>query len=126
METIMSFDWKKPTAVLPGRFQPFHQGHKALFLEALKKTGQVAIFIRDVGGIDEKNPFDFEEVKKRIEENLQEYAEQFIVMKIPNMKFFLFGRDVGYQIEKIELTPELEAISATKIRKEMVESGKLI
>jgi len=35
--------------------------------EIIKKTGQVCIQIRDVQGVDD-NPFDFETVKKKIEE----------------------------------------------------------
>ena len=45
-----------------GRWQPFHDGHYALF-EEIKKTGQVSIQTRDVQGVDD-NPFDFETVKK--------------------------------------------------------------
>jgi len=36
-----------------GRWQPFHDGHYALFEEIIKKTGQVCIQIRDVQGIDD-------------------------------------------------------------------------
>mgnify|MGYP000602936763 CR=1 FL=1 len=56
----MEFDSKKPTALLLGRYQPFHEGHLALFKEALLRAGQVVIAVRDTGGTDEKNPFDFE------------------------------------------------------------------
>ena len=65
----MSYEWdnKKPTAQMLGRWQPFHDGHYALFEEIIKKTGQVCIQIRDVQGVDD-NPFDFETVKKNIEE----------------------------------------------------------
>ena len=65
----MSYKWdnKKPTAQMLGRWQPFHDGHYALFEEIIKKTGQVCIQIRDVQGVDD-NPFDFETVKKKIEE----------------------------------------------------------
>ena len=52
-----------------GRWQPFHDGHYALFEEIIKKTGQVCIQIRDVQGVDD-NPFDFETVKKKIEDRL--------------------------------------------------------
>ena len=65
----MTYKWdnKKPTAQMLGRWQPFHDGHYALFEEIIKKTGQVCIQIRDVQGVDD-NPFDFETVKKKIEE----------------------------------------------------------
>jgi hypothetical protein len=45
------FDWKKPTTQMLGRWQPWHDGHTALFKKALLETGQVCIQIRDVGGI---------------------------------------------------------------------------
>ena len=65
----MTYKWdnKKPTAQMLGRWQPFHDGHYTLFKEIIKKTGQVCIQIRDVQGVDD-NPFDFETVKKKIEE----------------------------------------------------------
>jgi len=65
----MAYKWdnKKPTAQMLGRWQPFHDGHYTLFKEIIKKTGQVCIQIRDVQGVDD-NPFDFETVKKNIEE----------------------------------------------------------
>ena len=67
----MTYKWdnKKPTAQMLGRWQPFHDGHYTLFKEIIKKTGQVCIQIRDVQGVDD-NPFDFETVKKNIEERL--------------------------------------------------------
>ena len=65
----MTYQWdnKKPTAQMLGRWQPFHDGHYKLFKEIIKKTGQVCIQIRDVQGVDD-NPFDFETVKKNIED----------------------------------------------------------
>ena len=50
----MGYKWdnKKPTAQMLGRWQPFHDGHYALFKEIIKKTGQVCIQIRDVQGVD--------------------------------------------------------------------------
>ena len=37
----LKFDWKKKTAIYIGRFQPFHDGHKKLFLRALKKINKL-------------------------------------------------------------------------------------
>ena len=76
---IMSYVWdnKKPTAQMLGRWQPFHDGHYALFEQIIKKTGQVCIQVRDVKGVDD-NPFDFETVKKNIEERLnKKYQNRF-------------------------------------------------
>ena len=115
----MNIDWKKPTASMLGRFQPFHEGHKALFKEILKRTGQVIIMIRDTGGTDDSNPFDFNDVKKNIEKSLKEYAGKFEIIKVPNITNVCYGRGVGWKIEKISLPKKIEEISATKIRGKM-------
>lgn len=115
----VSFDNKKPTGLMIGRFQPFHDGHKKLFEEILKKQGQVMIMVRDTHGTDEKNPFDFTFVKNRIHEALKEYGNKYIVIQAPNICGVYYGRDVGYEVEKISLDAETENISATKVRKEM-------
>lgn len=117
----MSFDFKKPTVQLLGRYQPFHDGHFNLAKNAIETVGQVAIMVRDTQGTDEKNPFDFEAVKARITERMTKegYADKFVVLLVPNITNIHYGRDVGYKIEKIELSAELQAISATKLRKEM-------
>jgi phosphopantetheine adenylyltransferase len=124
---IMNYEWdnKKPTAQMLGRWQPFHDGHYALFEEIVKKTGQVCIQIRDVQGVDD-NPFDFETVKKNIEERLSpKYKNRFKIVLVPNITNICYGRGVGYKIEEIVLSEEIQKISATKIRKELREKGKL-
>jgi len=111
-------DYSKPTAQMLGRWQPFHDGHLALFKEILKKTGQVCIMVRDQTTTKD-NPFVFDEIKQRIEEKLKEYKGQFEVIKVPNITNICYGRGVGYKIEEIVLPKEIQEISATKIRKEM-------
>ena len=108
-----------------GRWQPYHDGHYTLFKEIIKKTGQVCIQIRDVQGVDD-NPFDFETVKKNIEEKLNpEFEGRFKIMLVPNITNICYGRGVGYKIEEIVLPEEIQKISATKIRAKMREEGKL-
>ena len=68
-------DYSKPTAQMLGRWQPFHDGHLALFKEILKKTGQVLIMVRTLPK-SKDNPYEFEEIKKRIEERLKEYFQR--------------------------------------------------
>ena len=124
---IMPYEWdnKKPTAQMLGRWQPFHDGHYALFEEIVKKTGQVCIQIRDVQGVDD-NPFDFETVKKNIEDRLSpKYKNRFKIVLVPNITNICYGRGVGYEIEEIVLSKEIQKISATKIRKKMREEGEL-
>ena len=41
------FDWKKPTVQMLGRWQPWHDGHQALFNRCVAKTGQVIIQVRE-------------------------------------------------------------------------------
>ena len=119
------WDNKKPTAQMLGRWQPWHAGHQKLFEEILKKTGQVNIMVRDVKGVDD-NPFNFETVKKNIEDRLNpEFEGRFKIMMVPNITNICYGRGVGYKIEEIELSKEIQEISATKIRAKMREEGKL-
>jgi len=129
------FDWKKPTVEMLGRWQPWHNGHTELFKRALKKTGQVCIMYRDVGGADagvegqSDNPFQFEEVKKNIMEGLTphgyEEGREYVVIKVPNIIDISYGRGVGYTFTEHDLGTEIHKISATNIRKEMRQKGEL-
>jgi cytidyltransferase-like protein len=111
------FNSKKPTALFIGRYQPFHDGHKALIVQGLKRAGQVCIAVRDTAGTDNKNPLPFAEVRARIEHALRQYEGQFEVIQLPNISHVFYGRDVGYIVERIELDQATEAISATEQRK---------
>ena len=126
-DQIIEYKWdnKKPTAQMLGRWQPFHDGHYALFEEIIKKTGQVCIQVRDIQGVDD-NPFDFESVKSKITERLQsKYKNRFKIVLVPNITNICYGRGVGYKIEEIVLSEKTQKISATKIRKEMRKKGSL-
>ncbi len=111
-------DYSKPTAQMLGRWQPFHDGHLELFKKILEKTGQVIIMVRDMPKSD-NNPFEFEDIKKRIEEKLKDYTGKFDVIKVPNITNICYGRDVGYKIEEIVLPKEIQKISATEIRNKL-------
>jgi phosphopantetheine adenylyltransferase len=111
-------DYKKPTAQMLGRWQPFHKGHFELFKKILEKTGQVCIMVREQK-TTESNPFNFEEIKQRIEEVLKDYQGKFEVIKVPNITNICYGCGVGYKIEEIVLPKEIQEISATKIRQGM-------
>ncbi|MCH9780125.1 MAG: adenylyl-sulfate kinase [Alphaproteobacteria bacterium] len=113
------FDWKKPTALFLGRYQPFHEGHLKLMKAGLERVGQICVAVRSTHGIDDKNPFPFEEVRARIEASLHPYREKYVIISIPNITDVFYGRDVGYNVERIDLDEATHAISATGIRREL-------
>lgn len=115
-----TFDWKKETVQMLGRWQPWHSGHRALFDRAIAKTGQVVIQIRDCQGWNGSNPFAANQVKDLIKRNLDPlYQGQYEIQLVPNVTNITYGRDVGYKIEQESFDNATHAISATKIRKEM-------
>ena len=98
----MTYQWdnKKPTAQMLGRWQPFHDGHYKLFKEIIKKTGQVCIQIRDVQGVDD-NPFDFETVKKNIEDKLNpEFEGRFKIMVVPILQISVTVEVLDIKLKK--------------------------
>ena len=47
------------------------------------------------------------------------------MVELPNITDVFYGRGVGYNIEQLELSKELQEVSATKIRKgEIGQDGK--
>ena len=113
-------------ALFIGRWQPLHDGHKALFQQVLNQGNKICIAIRDVTP-DEKNPFTSQEVYdnvcKHYENNIA--LGQVKVIIIPDISSVEFGRGVGYDI--IEHVPPVNVaeISATKIREEMNKSKSI-
>jgi adenylylsulfate kinase len=110
------FDWKSPTALFVGRYQPFHDGHLALIEEGIRRIGQVCIAVRDTGGINDSNPYGFEFVQARIEAAMNRHQGRFVVMRVPNVAAIFFGRNVGYVVERLDIDEKLQAISGTRIR----------
>jgi cytidyltransferase-like protein len=119
-----SFDPQRATALFIGRYQPFHVGHQRLIEEGLRRVGQVCIAVRDTYGTDEKNPLSFFVVKQRIEAALSAYVGRFVVVPLPNVTHVFYGREVGYNVERIVLDEATEAISATKVRQLLADRGR--
>ena len=114
------FDWQKESALLLGRYQPWHAGHHALFERAIVKTGQVVIQVRDCQGWQGSNPFAINQVKNNIRRDLDPvYQGQYEIQVVPNIVNITYGRDVGYKIEQETFDQATHDISATAIRKSM-------
>jgi hypothetical protein len=128
------FDWKKPTVQMLGRWQPWHDGHQALFKRCIAKTGQVAIQVRDVQGASggngqDDNPFDWDEVCNNIEAGLSrdgfKRGQEYEIMLVPNIVNISYGRGVGYIFEEEVFDSSVTEISATKIRQKLRDEGEL-
>lgn len=109
-----------------GRWQPLHEGHKALFRQVLDRGDKLCIAIRE-GEINEKNPFTAQEVLQTISEYYKNniLLGQVKVIVIPDICSVNFGRGVGYDIIEYIPPAEVSKISATNIREEMRKNGTL-
>jgi len=110
-------DWSAPTTLMLGRYQPWHEGHHALYREAGKRTDQVLLGVRNTYNTTEKDPLKFDQVKEYIAKD--ELMDGALVLRLPNITNIIYGRDVGYKIEQVDLGADIHAISATQKRKEM-------
>jgi hypothetical protein len=90
----------------------------------LIKNKNVLICIRDISP-DEKNPFSAEQVKNNIENYYSGMNDKVKVIIIPDICSIEFGRGVGYDIIEHIPPTEISEISATKIREELRNEGKL-
>jgi len=102
--------FKETYSLYIGRWQPFHNGHKALIEHALKRGEKVLVAIRDTKR-DEKNPFTVKEREIMIKAVMGNKVE---IIKIQDINKVYIGREVGYEV--IQLGKEMEEISATKVR----------
>lgn len=110
-------------AMFVGRWQPLHTGHQELFKRAMDEGKNVLICIRDIQP-DEKNPFTAQQVLENITEFYQN-EPRVKVMVIPDICSIEFGRGVGYDIIEHVPPTAIGEISATKIREQMRQEGKL-
>jgi hypothetical protein len=116
----------KQYSMFIGRWQPWHPGHRWLIDQRLNEDKNVLICIRDIEP-DEKNPWSAIEVMSNLYNELADLieADRVKVMIIPDVESVNFGRGVGYDIIEHEPPTEVKEISATKIREQMREEGKL-
>lgn len=117
IEEFALFDWSAPTTLMLGRYQPWHEGHQMLRDKAAERTDQVLIGVRNTYNTSEKDPLPYDMVEKLIVDKNSGYVN--LVKRLPNITNIVYGRDVGYKIEQIDLPAEIQAISATQKRKDM-------
>ena len=108
-----------PQGAMIGRFQPWHDGHLALFKSVLERSGYVGIGVRSMPR-GPSNPDPVGVVSDRIYQALTpNFSGCFHTYTVPNVSGVYYGRDVGYEVARILLPPEVEAIRARDLRRAM-------
>jgi len=109
-----------------GRWQPWHPGHRWLIDQALNVGKNVCLAIRNVPK-DENNPFSAQEVMLNLHRELNDLitAGRLTVIIIPDIESVNYGRGVGYEVIEHVPPAEIADISATKIREQLREEGKI-
>jgi cytidyltransferase-like protein len=113
-------------AMFIGRWQPWHDGHRWLIDQALNEGKHVLLCIRDVP-VSDNNPWTAQEILLNLVEELKDLIEEKRVMLgiIPDIESINIGRGVGYDVIEHVPPQEIHDISATKIREQMKQEGKL-
>ena len=109
-------------ALFIGRWQPLHPGHKWLFNQKLEQQIPILIAVRDTS-VDESNPFSTEDVIVNLEKEYENEVESGMVkvIPIPDIESVNYGRGVGYEINEFVPPKDIGKISATAIRKKLVD-----
>ena len=113
-------------AMFIGRWQPWHPGHRWLIDQALNEGKKVVLCIRDVPK-NEKNPWTSYEIMLNLTNELQDLIDdgKLRLMIIPDIESVNIGRGIGYDVIEHVPPQEIHDISATKIREQMKNEGKL-
>ena len=109
-----------------GRWQPWHEGHQWLIDQRLKEGKNVCIAIRDVETNDNQ-PWKAYQIEENLNNRFKKEIEEgtIKVVIIPDIESVNYGRGVGYDIIEHVPPQEVKEISATKIRQQLKEEGKL-
>lgn len=99
-------------ALLIGRWQPLHEGHRWLVEKVIEKGYKVILGIRHTP-ITEINPFSVED---RISMIQRTFGNEVDFLVIPDIAGIFYGRNVGYTVEELKPPEEIAKISATEIR----------
>lgn len=124
-----TFDYKKPSVQIVGKWQPWHEGHTALFKKALTITGQVVIIVREVYGSEEDAPFGeivvIDTIKQALEAEGFYDGQHYIIICTPNIVGLHCGPGNSIGITRHDYEPHEEFIRSADIREKLRQEGKL-
>lgn len=103
----------KRYAIVPGRWSPLHIGHVYIVDQLLGQGKNVCIMIRDTE-LSDQDPYTAEQ---RREMWRRVYGDRIKTMIVPDIESINIGRNVGFDLNEIEVPAHIAEISATAIRK---------
>ena len=113
----------KKYALFIGRWQTWHKGHEWLINQHFEKGKNVWVAIRDVQQ-DENNPKTAQEVLRGLQQEsfFTNNWDKILLSIIPDIESVNYGRGVGYDVIYHEPPTDIERISGTQIRKEIIKN----
>lgn len=116
---------KNKFSMFVGRWQPWHSGHRWLIDQRLNEGKNVLVCIRDVE-VSPNNPWTAEEIEKNLRIELDSLIQEgrIKILIIPDIESINIGRGIGYDVIEHVPPPEINNISATKIREKIFNSEK--
>lgn len=124
-----TFDYKKPTVQLLGKWQPWHEGHVELFKKALTITGQVVIMVREVYGTEEDAPFGeinvIDSIKQSLEAEGYYDGQHYIILVVPNIVDVSYGNNNSVGFTEHNIGTDGEVSKSSRIREKLRQEGKL-
>ena len=98
--------------LLPGRWQPLHDGHRAMIDKLLAEGHEVIVGIRATP-LGPYNPYSAYERWQMIHTI---YGDKVKIAVIPDFDIIAYGRKVGWGLREMHLEAEIEVVSGTEIR----------
>ncbi len=109
---ILTLHNSTPKALLIGRWQPLHEGHKWLIEQVQKMGHDVLLGIRNTP-INKDGPYSAQERIDMIQKMFNNSVDHII---LPDIIGVYYGRGVGYEVKELQPPKDIATISATKIR----------
>ena len=104
-----------------GRWSPPHKGHHAIIQRALLDAKPVLILVRNTP-MSDKDPYTVEQRVKMLRDLYAKEGDDVVVLPLPvDIGEVCIGRKVGYDVVRYDMPEDIEAISATEVRKKLAE-----